>query len=215
MRDLFLFAPRGPRTSRPRNQRPPRRRFGGRWLQGDARPPPPPVGGAGERGPRKSDGPGGAPPPPRPGCSCACELPRRRVPAGEGRAPAGRQPPRRSVGQGLLLRDLCIWLLVQPYCIVILKLCQCGSKFMTPAGLLQDTSIIRPLSLGNGQPASSAIIPVRGEISVTSVGHKNLIPSANWKAFPVKVASHTKAAELSTTSSWQTARPVPGPSPAQ
>nr|XP_035941782.1 uncharacterized protein LOC118531724 isoform X1 [Halichoerus grypus] len=137
MRDLFLFAPREPRTSRPRSHRPPRRRFGGRWLQGDARPPPPPVGGAGERGPRKSDGPGGAPPPPRPGCSCACELPRRRVPAGEGGAGLSWQRARKGRGgrrllssgagrvpatEGLLLRDVCIWLLVQLYCTVILKL---------------------------------------------------------------------------------------------
>nr|XP_035941785.1 uncharacterized protein LOC118531724 isoform X3 [Halichoerus grypus] len=143
MRDLFLFAPREPRTSRPRSHRPPRRRFGGRWLQGDARPPPPPVGGAGERGPRKSDGPGGAPPPPRPGCSCACELPRRRVPAGEGGAGLSWQRARKGRGgrrllssgagrvpatEGLLLRDVCIWLLVQLYCTVILKLCECGSK---------------------------------------------------------------------------------------
>lgn len=39
------------------------------------------------------------PPPPRPCCSCACELRPRRVPAGEGRAPAPRRPRGRGLGQ--------------------------------------------------------------------------------------------------------------------
>lgn len=70
-------------------------------------------------------------------------------------------------------------------------------------------TIIKPLSLGNGQQASSAIIPVRGQIPMRHPwAVKNLMPLANWKAFPAKVASHTEAAVLRVTSTWQT----PGPS---